>query len=98
MRLHYPQFITNPTAPSLCQAVDHFLSASQSLTPHVVIGPKALLPAVYQSCIAQNAQMMRNGGLFQGEALNNLEDAYFPFIATEQAQNTQTCRICQGFQ
>src|SRR5258707_365335 len=84
-----------PNSDPLCEAVDNFLGARQSLPAHIIISPQALLAAIHQARIAQNAQVMRNGGLFQGEALNNLEDAYFPFVSTEQAQNTQTCRICQ---
>ena len=69
--------------PPLCEAVDNFLGAAEGFPPHVVVGPQALFPAIHQPRIAQNAQMMRNSGLLQGEAFNNLEDAYFPFVSAE---------------
>src|SRR5579884_3789298 len=82
----------------LCQAVNDFLRAAQSLTPHVVVRPETLFAAINQASIAQDTQVMRNGRLLQRKALNDLEDANFAFITAEQAQNTQACGIGQRLQ
>ena len=66
------------------EAVDHFLRTSQGFAADVVVGPEALLAAIYQACVTQNAEVMRNSGLFQREALHDLKDAYFAFMPTEE--------------
>ena len=53
-----PAIHHKPNNTSLCEAVDHFLGTRQSLPTHIVVGPQALLAAVNESSIAQDAQMM----------------------------------------
>ena len=46
------------------EPVDHFLRASQGFAADVVVGPEALLAAIYQACVTQNAQVMRKENSF----------------------------------
>jgi len=69
----------------LRQAVDYLLRAGEGFSAHVVVGPQALFAAIDEAGVTQDAQVMRNSGLFEREAFDDFEDAYLAFVTAEQA-------------
>ena len=69
----------------LDEAVNHVLRSAEGFAAHVVVGPEALFTTIDEAGIAQDAQVMRNSGLFEREALDDFKDADFAFVAVEQA-------------
>lgn len=68
----------------LDEAVNYLLRATEGFAAHVVVGPQALFATIDEAGVTQDAQVMRNSGLFEREAFDDLEDAYLAFVTAEQ--------------
>lgn len=69
----------------LGEAVNYFLGAGEGFAADVVVGPEALFAAIDEAGVTQDAQVMRNSGLFEREAFDDFKDAYLAFVTAEQA-------------